>query len=1162
MSDNIVGNVAQIEHLNGNITQIDYISGNLNSSGDEQTVYRGYSAYEIALQQGFEGSKDEWLRALVGPQGETGVSVSDVRLNEDFTLTVTLDDGTEFTTDPIKGDKGDKGQKGDKGNKGDTGNGITFIRLNDDYSLTLFFSDGSYSNTTSVRGPQGEQGIQGIQGPKGDTGERGPQGQQGIQGIQGPKGQTGQQGPQGIQGPQGQKGQKGDTGEKGEKGQTGPQGETGPAFTYEDFTQAQLEGLRGPQGQTGPKGDKGQKGDTGQQGPQGLKGDKGDPGEPGTNMEIHICSITEYDANTRVPTIVNPDSSTFYLVPTEDGTSPDLFTEWVYVNNAWEMFGSASVDLTDYVKNTDYASANTGGVVKVDVFTNDYQGGIATIDNKLNIIGSSAIDVKRGLYYNKPVSVANQHESTFYGLAKVAGHDEKDSTLPVGQYTDEAKSSIQDMLDVPSTSELKEVNDSKADVIVESTSGDIVSFNDGADDMPLKSLVVDINPVQDLNGYESPWVGGGGLNKIPLFESKTVNGVTLTNNNGEITLNGTATVDAYFDMDVNILIPNGSTFYLCCFNPVATDSRVSLFAITDNGNPQKNMNVVNGMTTTTATTDTTISKFRLRAPIGVTLTDFKCSPMLQIGGIAPTVFSPYENICPISGWTQVDVEQSGINLFDKAKTVTGYIDDNSGELKTQGSGGLSTSTDYILVKPDVTYYISSEQTRGTWGAWYDKDKNYISGITGYIATASDAAKLKTAPHNACYMRLTVAYYLYTDGTVSGNVDTFSVNYPSTDHDYHPYTGRSITIDLGQTVYGAKLYPLEGKALINMAMVDLGTLSWSYSNTEYPFFVTNLPIKRIANWSETVNAISSMYYAVSGVSFPYATTGKDLTMAGTPNESKIRIRNLAYTVPSDFKSAMSGVQLCYELANPIEIQLSANQINSIYGVNNIWADTGNTSVEYCADTEMYIEKVKPVVNVDDVQINGTSIVQNGIANVPIANSNVYGAVKFSSSYGTTGYGTPTVIGISPADDSTIRAGTANYKPISVSKQHSATFYGLAKASGDSTQSSSSNAVGTYTESAKSAISDMLNGAIQISGTDPIIVAKSGIRYVCGEVLSLNFTPPASGICDVVFTSGSTPTVLTIPDTIRWANDFDSTSLEVNTTYEINIMDGLGVAVGWT
>ena len=98
-----------MDNISGNIVPLIHLDGNLNSSGDEQTVYRGYSAYEIALQQGFEGSKDEWLRALVGPQGETGVSVSDVRLNEDSTLTVTLDNGTEFTTDSIKGDKGDKG---------------------------------------------------------------------------------------------------------------------------------------------------------------------------------------------------------------------------------------------------------------------------------------------------------------------------------------------------------------------------------------------------------------------------------------------------------------------------------------------------------------------------------------------------------------------------------------------------------------------------------------------------------------------------------------------------------------------------------------------------------------------------------------------------------------------------------------------------------------------------------------------------------------------------------------------------------------------------------------------------------------------------------------------------------------------------------------------
>lgn len=91
-------------------------------------------------------------------------------------------------------------------------------------------------------------------------------------------------------------------------------------------------------------------------------------------------------------------------------------------------------------------------------------------------------------------------------------------------------------------------------------------------------------------------------------------------------------------------------------------------------------------------------------------------------------------------------------------------------------------------------------------------------------------------------------------------------------------------------------------------------------------------------------------------------------------------------------------------------------------------------------------------------------------------------------------------------------------------------------------------------------------VTVTGTNPVIQAEENTRYICGEVSTLDITLPASGIVDVVFTSGSTPTVLTITpptgQTVKWANGFDPTNLDADTTYEINIMDGLGVAVGWT
>lgn len=134
----------------------------------------GKSAYDLWIEAGNEGSVDDFLRSLIGPQGP-------------------------------KGDQGDVGPQGEKGDKGDTGG-------------------------------QGPQGIQGEQGPKGDPGDKGEPGEQGPQGIQGPKGDkgdTGPEGPQGEQGIQGPQGPQGETGPQGLPGEDGADGAPGKsAYQY------------------------------------------------------------------------------------------------------------------------------------------------------------------------------------------------------------------------------------------------------------------------------------------------------------------------------------------------------------------------------------------------------------------------------------------------------------------------------------------------------------------------------------------------------------------------------------------------------------------------------------------------------------------------------------------------------------------------------------------------------------------------------------------------------------------------------------------------------------------------------------------------------------------------------------------------------------------
>ena len=202
-------------------------------------------------------------------------------------------------------------------------------------------------------------------------------------------------------------------------------------------------------------------------------------------------------------------------------------------------------------------------------------------------------------------------------------------------------------------------------------------------------------------------------------------------------------------------------------------------------------------------------------------------------------------------------------------------------------------------------------------------------------------------------------------------------------------------------------------------------------------------------------------------------------------------------------------------------------------------------------------------VQDVQINGASVVQDGVANVPIAGSNYAGVVKISSGLYTTSGGE---LRTNSATDSFIKNGLDDYRPIVASNQHKSAFYALAKAAGADMKDIVSTTVGVYPEAQKSAISTMLTSPVTVSGPTPSITALPGIRYVCGECATLDITLPASGCIDVVFESGSTPTVLTVTPptgvTVKWANGFDPTSLEADTTYEINVCDGLGVAASWT
>lgn len=82
--------------------------------------------------------------------------------------------------------------------------------------------------------------------------------------------------------------------------------------------------------------------------------------------------------------IVNPSDKYIYLEPDLSSTATDIFSEWIWIDLEtpgvfeWYCTGEKSLDLSDYIKNTDFATTTTPGIVIVDGTTITIQNGVIT----------------------------------------------------------------------------------------------------------------------------------------------------------------------------------------------------------------------------------------------------------------------------------------------------------------------------------------------------------------------------------------------------------------------------------------------------------------------------------------------------------------------------------------------------------------------------------------------------------------------------------------------------------------------------------------------------------------------------------------------------------------------------------------------------------------
>lgn len=545
----------------------------------------------------------------------------------------------------------------------------------------------------------------------------------------------------------------------------------------------------------------------------------------------------------------------------------------------------------------------------------------ATASSKANEAAQSASSAASAA--QNAASSAQSAESSATD-AEQAKQDAQDAQAAAEQAA-ESVSGLSEQI-VQNTSDIAELVQSKAGVLVDTATGSIASFVPDSTVPTVRGLTVDVEPVQDLHGYDAPWPAGGGKNKLQnTATTSTIQGVTFTvNNDGTVVANGTST--GWNGLLINTVALDAGTYIL---SSGVVSGYANLYLETS-GAATVNTNKADGAVTFTLGEPGQLT-IKLYARPNNSLSNVKVYPMIRLASVTDATYAPYSNICPISGWDAVEVQRTGKNLwsFNSSYSPTGYQ-----VILNRVPFDLKAGTYTFSAVPNI-----EGDSIVLFGYHADGTRMEIARL---LANTARRSVVSTISKNVVS--------LFFVSNKAGTISNIQLELGSTATAYKTYQGDTYTIPLGQTVYGGTVDAVQGVLTVDRALVDLGTLTWNKINTTGSHWRFWAYLNDMAYDGEM---LSSQYKHITASQSYLGEIG--IASQASGSSYLAMVTDERFSDAATFKSAMSGVQLVYELATPITISLTPIEVAVLTGqTNNIWADSGNVSVEYAADLKTYID----------------------------------------------------------------------------------------------------------------------------------------------------------------------------------------------------------------
>ena len=303
----------------------------------------------------------------------------------------------------------------------------------------------------------------------------------------------------------------------------------------------------------------------------------------------------------------------------------------------------------------------------------------------------------------------NSVDNTVYRLALF--HEEL--SVDTGQFLKDGQFSL--FFDCKPQAFLK-TGDTELEIQSETTTktGNPITIDDPYGVMTVTSVAADVGLTQDLHGYSKPWAGGAGKNKLEnSATSQTVQGITYTvHDDGSVTGTNLATGNANLWLAQPANLQTGVSYYASCKNASTQGLYMTLQIRKTNSTRYIDITSDSDVTFTLASDESCY--VYLHTSNRSTAINTTVYPMIRLSSVSDSTWEPYENICPITGYTEVNVAITGGSTFTTQLGSTVY------------GGSLNMTTGSLTVTHANIASYAGQTINEPWLSSLD---GYLTGTT-------------------------------------------------------------------------------------------------------------------------------------------------------------------------------------------------------------------------------------------------------------------------------------------------------------------------------------------------------------------------------------------------------------------------------------------------